>query len=45
MVCEGGKEKETHWEDDLLNGKYREWYKDGQVRLNGFYKAGIKTGK
>ena len=41
----GGREKETHWENNLLDGKYREWYKNGQVRVNGSYNRGIKTGK
>ena len=27
------------------NGKYREWYKNGQIRVNGVYKMGIKNGK
>ena len=28
-----------------MNGKYKEWYKNNQVRVNGSYRIGIKTGK
>jgi antitoxin component YwqK of YwqJK toxin-antitoxin module len=41
----GGKEKEVGWENDELDGSWKEWYMNGQIRVKGSYTKGREHGE
>jgi antitoxin component YwqK of YwqJK toxin-antitoxin module len=42
---EGGIKSIGSFENNELNGEYREFHPDGSVMLEGTYKHGVKDGK